>query len=244
MRDIKYLIISFLVLILINISVQAQGNDGAYQFPVRPGTPEWKSLKTHTEMLRAVQLPLDAKKNMLTKDLLETCLAYPLFIDMWASNNIKDGFEYVKKDFNGFEELFQRNDAFIELFKSYKSMDPELVKEKNRLADKGKFTAEFCKIEMILAHSDLLIKVSNQDKESLLLEIVNKKNRMVNHVEFDVKNMETNIYLMGRILNELDGRLKQRVSKKVRLFIETSNNIDDDTVVEIVSQTTNYLKNK
>ena len=143
MKNVKYLTISFLMFFLFSIIVEAQPNDNVYQFPIKPGTSEWKKLKTHNEMLKVVQLPLDTKKSISTKSLLNTCLTYPLFIDMWASNNIKAGFDQVKKDFNGFEELFQRKDAFIEIFKLYKSMDPEIVNQKISLVDKGRYTAEY-----------------------------------------------------------------------------------------------------
>lgn len=244
MQNVKYIIISSLMFFLFTVSVNAQQNDDAYQFPVKPGMSEWKKLKTHDDMLKNVQIPLDIKKGISTKSLLLTCLSYPLFIDMWAYNNIKDGFEQVKKDFNGFDELFQRKDAFIEIIKLYKSMDPEIINKKSSLLDKGKYSTEYCKIEIILAHPDLMNTLSQHQKEIILDEVIIKKNQMLNYVEYDIKNIETNTYLTGRTMVQLDNKMKQGVNKKTNIFIETSSLIDNDIIIEIGSYAKNYLKNK
>ena len=46
----------------------------AWDYPVKPGTEEWKSLKSHCEKISVCQIPNEILKNCSTEDLLEICL--------------------------------------------------------------------------------------------------------------------------------------------------------------------------
>jgi hypothetical protein len=52
---------------------------GVYDYPVKPGTAEWKALGSHVEMLKVCQIPDSNLTRMSTADLLETVLNYPRF---------------------------------------------------------------------------------------------------------------------------------------------------------------------
>lgn len=114
-------IISFLLIISIQFKGQAQ-NIG-YDYPIRPGTDEWKSLKSSQEMIDACQIPADILKNLSTASLSKLCLDYPLLSDMLFSNNLQEGFDIVSSKFNGFQELFKRKNAGSELLKLYNNFD-------------------------------------------------------------------------------------------------------------------------
>jgi hypothetical protein len=233
------------ILLLFTISISAQQIDSVYNFPIKPGMPEWKEFKTHSEMLKVIQLPTNLLNSISTSSLVQTCLNYPLFSDMWAYDNIKEGFEQLQKDFNGFDELINRKDALEELLKYYKKIEPNVINEKSSLLDKGKYTARFCKVEIILAQPELQNN-STQDMIKLLLkEIVNKHEKMLDHHEFDIRSMETNVFAMGNILYVTDVSMRLRISKdeKANNFINTSRAIDKDIILTIVSLSKEYLNN-
>jgi hypothetical protein len=141
MKFIKILTKNLVIIILFTISLKAQENSNAWDFPIKPGKPEWKTYITHADKIAALQIPETILKNMSTNHLMEICLTYPFFDEIWAYNNIQDGFEYVIKDFNGLQELLSRKDAGSKLLFRYKNMSAGIVNKDWSLLQQGTYTA-------------------------------------------------------------------------------------------------------
>ena len=103
------------------VSFQASAYEGAtnnegytinepYEYPIEPGTNEWKELQTHEQKLAVSQIPEDTLQDMTTEALLDTVLNYPLLVDTMAYNSIEKGIEVVSEQFEGLKELLNRND--------------------------------------------------------------------------------------------------------------------------------------
>lgn len=83
-------------------------SDTPYAYPIQAGTPEWTALKTLQNKIAACQIPEDILKNMTTRALVETVRNYPLAVNIYAYDSIDIGYEKVKSQFNGLEELENR----------------------------------------------------------------------------------------------------------------------------------------
>lgn len=116
-----------------------------YEFPIQPGTDEWKKLKSHTEKVDVCQIPNNILENMTTEALAETVINYPLSADMFAYSSPNKGFQQVYSVFNGLQELASRLDVTDKLKK---------CKEKSPLIDMQSDTDESAYIE---AYIDMLI---------------------------------------------------------------------------------------
>lgn len=114
-------VVLVLAMMITMVSLQAYAyedstNDGEYtidepyEYPIEPGTDEWKALKTHKEKLSVSQIPEDTLQNMTTAALLDTVLNYPLLVDVMAYNSTEMGIEIVCEQFNGLQELLNRDD--------------------------------------------------------------------------------------------------------------------------------------
>lgn len=112
----RYTITKFFYLI-ITTCISASALSQPYNYSIKPGSQVWKSFNTHDEMIKAVQVPDSVLKRLSTKDLIQTCLSYPLAFDYLAFDNLKNGYERTFKNFNGFRELTSRNDAGKELLR-------------------------------------------------------------------------------------------------------------------------------
>lgn len=100
--------------------------DEPYNFPIKPGDPEWSNLETDEERLRAVQIPESILKCLTDEALLQTCIDYPLYLDFTASSDTdpSTGFEeFLVKKFNGLQELFERKNIEAILLDRYISED-------------------------------------------------------------------------------------------------------------------------
>lgn len=91
--------------------------DEPYQYPILPGTEEWRTLNTLEEKIQACHVDEELLASMTTPALLETVLTYPLLANMYAFNSIEGGIENVSMYFPGISLLAARedvNDCLIE----------------------------------------------------------------------------------------------------------------------------------
>jgi len=155
--------------------VQAQSpedsavND-AYDFPVKPGTEEWKTFQTHGEMLEACQIPEDILKNISTSGLVETVLNYPLLGDYRCYNDFQYGFNQVVSRSNGIQELFARKDAGIELLAKYCTLDPVAIQDDWTDAQKGFYAWSIQDVEMMLVQEQILGTLTYEQCQDLVKE--------------------------------------------------------------------------
>lgn len=110
-----------LLSVLASTSLYSQKQiDAPYDFPVKPGMPEWAACESHEEMVSACQIPENILSQMSTSALVETCLNYPLKYDYYAFNDIREGLLVMLENFNGLRELGKRESGSKELIENYK----------------------------------------------------------------------------------------------------------------------------
>jgi len=139
----------------------------AWGFPVRYGTEEWKTLKTVEEQFNAYNIPDEIIKTISTEELVKICLNYPEWGLMNAYNSRSTGFSVLVDLFNGFRELFSRDDAASELLKVYEKLDPLAVDPGWTDLQQGEFGFEFTKIEMFFNQKVMIDKLDNEGLKSL-----------------------------------------------------------------------------
>ena len=200
----KFIFIAILMLLLLN-TAHSQIIDEPYDFPIKPGTPEWAALSVE-DRLKALQIPDDILKRLSTRALVETCLNYPMFRDYRASSSTPlVGIRYVMGSFNGFGELMQRQDAFTYLSEKSLSFDPLAINEEWGLAEKGNYTFELIKIEILLFQDEIIEKAIYEEKILLLEDSYSKFKKMQDYGSpYDINNYETIFYLMTKLLLAID----------------------------------------
>jgi len=194
-----------------------------WDYPVKPGTEEWKRLKTHSEKVEICQIPIDVLKKMSTDHLIEVCLNYPLSFDFYAYNSIKEGIIKVKDRFNGLQELFARKDNFSLL---QKRMDvnvfQKIVTESNyTVEEKGKTIHRYTLIETLLSFDNFM---NNAD----LSEILALEKKTISMLEYKESNKNlfssfanaASALLLGKSMKRLSPNSKFSIDTE--LFLETS----------------------
>jgi hypothetical protein len=78
----------------------------AWDYPVKPGTEEWKKFQSSEEMVNACQIPDAVLSSLSTEELTELCLQYPLIEYVFAFDNLNSGFDKLFSDFNGIREFY------------------------------------------------------------------------------------------------------------------------------------------
>ena len=68
-----------------------------YEYPIQPGTDEWKKFTTVAQMVEVCQIPEKKLKNMTTEALVETVLNYPLLLNSFSHHRLKESLRPEKK---------------------------------------------------------------------------------------------------------------------------------------------------
>lgn len=85
--------------------------DEAYDYPVKPGSEEWKAFESRPEMVAACQVPEDLLPQMTTRALVETVLNYPFVKEISVHNLVRTGYKYAFSSSNAVKELEKRENA-------------------------------------------------------------------------------------------------------------------------------------
>lgn len=142
-----------------------------WDYPVKPGSSQWKSLNSNEEKVNVCQIPENILSQLSTKDLLAICLAYPLINDIYAFNNIETGTNKLFKDFNGLRELAKRTDALNKFMDEYNQRMNSIkaLEEKNYTEyAKGEFIVGLSTMEVISTRKEMLKNARTQDITQLM----------------------------------------------------------------------------
>jgi len=209
MKEIIYL---FFFLVAVFSRAASQNIATPYNFPIKPGSKEWRLFTSRAQKAEALQIPAGILKDLTTDALAKTCMQFPMFTDLYFFNDIQTGFNTLRHSFNGFNELLSRKDAPDVLFNIYKQMNPS---DFNKVWDdtaKGRFTFQFLQIEIILAQNDIINVLSKEKSAALLKESVNKYDAKSKISLFSIFTLSPSILIMARTM-EKENRLQDLKSK-------------------------------
>ena len=167
-----------------------------YDYPIKPGSEEWKQFQSHKEMINACQIPEDLLKRLSTDALVETVINYPLYGDFLAYNNMNQGFENIKSTFNGIQELITRPDSGSELLSKYIKYDVISYCKSCSLEEQGKYAFDLNYIELLFSQPEILNTLTPQEHNRLNSEVLYKFNQEIedNNI-YGIASIERIVYL-------------------------------------------------
>ena len=175
--------------------LKAQGIIDSFPYPFRPGSAEWKSLKSHDEMIAAVTVPENELQDMCTQGLVYTCVYCPLFIDLFTCNHLRDCFLSLTENVNSFGELITRSDAGTELFNYYRTFFDTTKTTAKDIDVQFKIYG----IETFFGQQEFLSKLNDQELRDLLSDVYGKlKYKQGNNVTG--MSITSSRYLLANIL--------------------------------------------
>ena len=195
----------FLSFLFVSVCMNAQVIDQPYNFPIKPGTEDWKKLKSGQEMAAVCNIPPAILSSLTTEALVETCLNYPLFNEVFYASDLPKGLDALTKSFNGFNELFKRKDAGKELLRSYKLKNPKDISDSSSDIDKGLFTFDFIYVELLLSHSQILNNLNSKERVEVAKEAIKKYDAKKERIDiFGDFGLTTSVFVIGKILKTED----------------------------------------
>jgi hypothetical protein len=207
------------------------------------------SLDCSQKILNSLLLPDEYLKCSSTDSLVYTCLSYPYLPYIWLYNSLQIGFDHIMEMFNGFHELFAREDGIRGLIEVYKEMDPMGVNDFSTTIDRGNYMTQFSFLELTLSQFLIISKLTPEETKMLIQYSLDKyyEKSMIPNYTF-IGEM-SGLALMARILysHNYEPFMDQLINiPNLSYFIESAdlmgiNNIEEITQF-IVSNTESYLE--
>lgn len=233
MKTMKLLMILILCVPIIAFS---QLEKPKWDYPIKPGSQEWKTFKSSEEMVNACQIPDHILNSISTGYLLDLCLKYPMFLDIHFSDNLQDGLDIIIPSFNGFVELFNRKDCqavLMDLYFKETPCDVELKKNNN--------TLKLFYLELLISQDKIITKLDNNQKKNLLKESLKKINSKIikNHSQYYELS---SALILGRLINSFD--IKNKITSDLLLdrFSDKGILIDSLNIFKIINISQEYLR--
>lgn len=204
-----------------------------WDYPIKPGTEQWKKIKTYKEQLEVYNIPIDVLERISTKELVNVCLSYPEWRLISAYDNYQTGFSTINQIFNGFNELLSRKDAAKELLEKYKSMDPLAIKKDWTLIEKGTYAFSFVCIEILLSNPSIIAKLTNEEESSFLKEAIKKyKGKESISDIYSLWDLSPTSGICMNILEKRGMKFNEVEQKSVKLNLITNNKKVLDYIIE------------
>jgi hypothetical protein len=232
-----------ILLIFLTLSLFVYSQEWSY--PMRPGTKEWIELGTYKERIDAYNIPDDLLQRMNTKDLVQTCLNYPEFRLIMTRNSLQKGYDYLKSIFNGFRELEKRDDAGIELLNAYEKLNPSIISQFEKPAEKGAYSFKFIYLEILLAQKPILRNMNNSETIKLIEHCISNYRIFEKMPDFyGTFSLSTPALVLGRVLDVKEYSVYKSKKSKNDYFTHFINNTqltDRQILSDIITLSKQYL---
>ena len=227
------------LLITIPIFSFAQNEKATWDYPVKPGSEEWKTFENTYQKIESCQIPYDILKSISTENLIQLCLNYPLFPDLFFSNYLQSSFNRMIEQFNGFKELIKREDAGNILLELYKKMEPTGIDKSWEPQRKGFYTFDFVKIELLLANDDILMNMTPTALDDLSFRskyIYKEKEKIINEYGYNF-GLASTALVLGKIANKKEKLVykSDNDKKKIEHFLKTGTTTEK-VILEFIYQ--------
>lgn len=136
----------------------------AEQYAAYVDSLDWPSYDNHIDMVNAAQIPTHILNQMSTENLVEAFLLYPLRYDLIVWNSYRQGFDAVKSQFNGLEELVNREDGAQKLLEKMQSI-PVVMSTAN--IDHEQYMRPLY-LDVLLAQPEFMNQFSAQEAEQAI----------------------------------------------------------------------------
>lgn len=198
----KYLILLHLVLFSTYINGQ---QDLFWDYPVKPGSLDWKKLYNQKLKVEACQIPVEILKNISTNRLIDLYFDYPLLINITVFSTFQIGMEDIKTNFNGLRELYSRNNAPKLLVDRYINMSLVNLDQNWSTIQKGQFAFKVLSLELIISQKEILKELTSDEKKILLLNTVNKFQDKKDLLQiYDYISLKSTSYLLTELILDKD----------------------------------------
>jgi len=141
---------------------------------------------------------------VIAEELVITCMNYPGALFYCAYSDYNVGIRKIIEEFNGLQELLEREDALKCLTKLYKNTGTNGLKQKDSRIDEHFWPLKFRYIELLLIQESILKKATDEDMQNLLAASIEKTKLKENKPSWFSKNDDlVSSFIVAKSLSKL-----------------------------------------
>lgn len=213
---------------------------GIYLYPEKP------SGITFLEALEFYKIPENVLPCISTDALVQTCISYPEIGLIWTRNSLQQGFDYVKSNCNGFEELLKRSDGYSEIVTAYKQLSVEVNWSSWTDLEIGFYIFDIIYHELFLAQNEILLNLSKDQKSELFKLVLDNQKLKFDLVEFyGITGMTSSLAILAKIMynDQYQPFMKEyQINEPLRLQTSFIKILDSGLIEIITNLSDEYLK--
>jgi hypothetical protein len=189
-------------------------------------------------------IPAKILNHLTDEGLIESCLNYPPFFNLFYFDNNQDGFDRIVNESNVFDELFTRKDIASKLISKYETLEVDSFILSNYI-QQGTFSLMY--LEIILSQNLILGQMSTQEKDGLIREVIRKYEYRDTVLNEELFSSVVSALILGRILkivryDSFMTALSQ--NQLIGVFLERAAFYDTISTSKIIFYTREYLNQK
>ena len=246
-KQTTYKVFIVVVLLITFNSLIAQEPETVWDYPIKPGSLEWKSTPNFVDRLNLLNIPTDKLESIGTDQLVRTCLDYPYFGLIFTRNSLQQGYDFIRSNFNGFRELEDRPDAVQCILKEYSKMNPTGFKPESSPAKVGEYMAQFTFIELLLAQYQILNNIDNATRKQLVENALDIYKGKAEIDSYGIIGLSTTAFVMGRATYGIDNtfsNLKYEDKNDIEALLKDCSPQRFDLLDIIVKENESYIRKK
>jgi len=216
----KRLLLFSRIVLLILLFANITFSQNYWDYPVKPGTKEWKSLNTIQEIIAVQQIPENLLQKMTTEELFQAWMDLPGRLDVLAFNTMQRGFDVTIERYNVLPVLLARRDVGPVALERYFQINPSDMRNDWSSGKKGQFITDIGFIEFLISQPSVLNTLPKPEKKLIAKSILDNivKKQTVIEEDRDLFWEESSVILLGRILqNEGYDKFILRIAQKPNL---------------------------
>jgi hypothetical protein len=218
--------------------------DLVWDYPVKLFTEEWEQIKTTEERFGICQIPEDVLSSLSTEDLTDICMEYPLLVADFLYSSRDRILDSLFNHFNGFRELFQREDVSKGLLKWYRCamLNCSFLDSDASNIEKGWFTYKIMAAELLFSRYQSL---DEAEYFEILHHLVCGYEKMFEYPEsFSVYSMGFNGFSRAKIMFKINAGIIDEIPQGFENYIFTGedNGYHEQTRIAIDSLTCCFIK--
>jgi len=204
------------------------GKGLVWDYPIQPGSEEWKQFTSYVQMVQACLVPADVLARMTTEELVEVCINYPLRFKFYLYDNLQTGFKKVTNDFNGLQELLVREDNVQCLIDVLQETDLETLPQRNLSnIETGNLIISYTFVEAMLSHESVIARATpEQQRQIAALSAKNMSLKEQQTEAYSRQSFEASAYLLCAGLKRINGNIAPDLEK----FLQTGSLQNDSQV--------------
>ena len=241
MKNVILLFVFLVATCVVNAQLpwELPAKSGIWDYPIKPGTEEWRQLKTNEEMVRTCQIPEEVLSSISTEDLTILCLRYPRLWHFTAFENTNTGLDQLFSEFNGIRELYQRKDVSRSMTKRYteKIQSLSFLEDNNDDAEKGSFIISVSVMEALLSRIERQDSEGNDNLKEVLQCLVAGYEEKLKYADyFKGSGFKNNFYSRAHIIAKMDSSFVERLPKKEYNAVLYSGRVADEYTIDVINE--------